>query len=92
METLNDLIRQKNYLGGGFITTPTGDFKGVGPLEGQTPPGSLNFINIVEADSLKEGDVVLMYMFLDENTILITRHEQVIEEVIRRRALSGIFN
>jgi peptidoglycan hydrolase-like protein with peptidoglycan-binding domain len=92
VETLNDLIRQKNYLGGGFITTPTGDFKGVGPLEGQTPPGSLNFINIVEADSLKEGDVVLMYMFLDENTILITRHEQVIEEVIRRRALSGIFN
>jgi hypothetical protein len=35
-----------------------------------------------------EGETVLLYTFLNENTLLITTHESVLEEVIRRMARS----
>lgn len=66
---------------------------GFGIFDGLFGPGTANFgTNTANADSLKEGDIVLIYTFLDEKTILITRDESVITEIIKRRALNDIFN
>lgn len=92
IETLNDVIRENNYLGSGFGINDSGILIGIGEFEGTFGPGTIDFTNQAEADSLKEGDIVLMYMFLDEETILIVRDELVIDEIIRRRAFSDIFN
>ena len=92
LETMNEIIGQNNYLGSGFYETNQGYLAGTGELQGTFGPGVANFeVNDAEADSLREGDVVLMYMFLDEQTILIARDEIVIDEVVKRRALSDIF-
>lgn len=90
-QSLNDLIREKGYLGSGYQLNPQGYLEGVGSLTDTFGPGVNYSINPAEADTLNEGDIVLMYMFLDEETILITRDEIVIEEVINRRALEDIF-
>ncbi len=93
LESLNNLIRFGDYLGTGFNLATNGSLQGFGNLQGQVGPGSIDFgVNTAEADSLKEGDIVLMYTFLDEETILITRHESVITEIIKRRAFNDIFN
>ena len=93
MESLNSAIQANNYLGSGFVVNSNGALEGTGVFIGTYGPGTINYeINEAEANSLREGDIVLMYTFLDEETILITRHESVITEVIRRRALSDIFN
>ena len=91
LEVLNDTIRAKQYLGSGFIVNQRGIVEGVGAFTGIFGPG-VNFgISEADANSLNEGDIVLMYMFLDEETILITRDQIVINEVIKRRALEDIF-
>ena len=92
VESLNALIRDKNYLGSGFAVGSNGFLEGVGSLSGRVGPGVISFVNSADAASLREGDIVLMYTFLDEQTILITRHESVITEIIKRRALDDIFN
>lgn len=93
IESLNNLIKSKNYLGTGFSIDTNGSLKGHGNLQGIFGPGTIDFgVNSAEADSLKEGDIILMYTFLDEKTILITRHESVITEIIKRRAFNDIFN
>lgn len=93
INSLNEAIRQNNYLGSGFAVNSNGALEGNGEFLGTFGPGTVNYeVSEAEAASLREGDVVLMYTFLDEETILITRHESVITEVIRRRALSDIFN
>lgn len=90
--TLNDVIRNEGYLGSGFKIGPEGFLQGVGALEGGFGPGVANFeVNQADADTLREGDIVLMYMFLDEETILIARNQSVIDEIIKRRAFSDIF-
>jgi hypothetical protein len=40
--------------------------------------------------SYDEGETVLLYTFLNENTLLITTHESVLEEAIRRMARSTL--
>lgn len=90
-QSLNDLIREKGYLGSGYQLNPQGYLEGVGSLANTFGPGVNYSVNPAEADTLNEGDVVLMYMFLDEETILIARDEIVIEEVINRRVLEDIF-
>lgn len=93
IDILNDIIRTEGYLGSGFGLNPQGFLQGVGKLEGTFGPGVANFeVNEANADSLREGDIVLMYMFLDEETILIARDQVVIDEIIQRRVLSDIFN
>ncbi len=93
LELFNQMISDNDYLGSGFILNGNDDLVGSGKLVGKKGPGTIGFeINNAEADSLNEGDIVLMYMFLDENTILITRSEEVITEIIKRRALNDIFN
>ncbi len=93
LESLNNLIKGKGYLGSGFSLNANGYLQGTHVFEGKLGPGVVDFgVNQAEADSLKEGDIVLMYTFLDEKTILITRHESVIDEIIKRRALNDIFN
>ncbi|MFT6911000.1 MAG: hypothetical protein ACJAU8_000220 [Candidatus Paceibacteria bacterium] len=100
IESLNDIIRDDSLLGSGFILNDNGELEGdgtsflqgVGVFEILYGPGVVDFeINTAEANSLNEGDVVLMYMFLDEKTILIARDQVVIDEVIKRRALEDIF-
>ncbi|MCI5051468.1 MAG: peptidoglycan-binding protein [Candidatus Pacebacteria bacterium] len=92
LEALNDVIRAEGYLGSGLALNPQGFLEGVGKLEGNFGPGVANFeVNEADADSLREGDIVLMYMFLDEETILIARDQVVIDEIIQRRVLSDIF-
>lgn len=93
ISTLNDIIRTEGYLGSGFGLNPQGFLQGIGKLEGSFGPGVANFeVNQADADTLREGDIVLMYMFLDEETILIARDQVVIDEIIKRRVLSDIFN
>lgn len=93
IDALNDVIRTEGYLGSGFGLNPQGFLEGVGKLEGNFGPGVANFeVNEADADTLREGDIVLMYMFLDEQTILIARDQIVIDEIIQRRVLSDIFN
>lgn len=93
LDLLNGLIVDNDYLGSGFILNGNGYLVGSGVLQGMTGPGTIGFeVGIAEAESLNEGDVVLMYTFLDEKTILITRHEEVITEIIKRRAFNDIFN
>lgn len=93
MQSLNDTIRNGGYLGSGFAVNSNGSLEGNGNFLGTFGPGAVNFdVPEVEANSLREGDVVLLYTFLDEETILITRDEVVINEVIQRRALDDIFN
>lgn len=94
--SFNNLIRRGNYLGSGFRVNGQGALSGIGSLSGLSGPGVLADFsvnpNVANADSLDEGDIVLMYMFLDEETLLIARDEVVIDEIVRRRALSDIFN
>ena len=93
IEALNSTIRSGNYLGSGFAVNADGSLEGTGSLLGTFGPGTISFgVSEAEASSLREGDVVLLYTFLDEETVLITRHESVITEVIRRRAFDDIFN
>ena len=92
LEALNQIIRDGGYLGSGFVLNPQGYLEGTGTLEGTYGPGIVDFtLNPADADSLNEGDVVLLYTFLDEETILIARDQVVIDEIIRRRALDDIF-
>lgn len=92
LQTLNDVIRTGGYLGSGFSLSGEGFLSGVGNLEGTFGPGVANFeVSEADADTLREGDIVLMYMFLDEETILIVRDQIVIDEIIERRAFSDIF-
>lgn len=118
LNTLDAVIREKSYLGTGFVVRSidiseeggvlgSGSasglgsglglgsgirLEGVGNLEGSSGPGEINFsVDPAQSDRLKEGDIVLMYMFLDPQTILIAREEIVIEEIVRRRALNDIF-
>lgn len=92
LETLNQIILDNNYLGSGYYLNPQGFLTGSGTLNGTFGPGVVDFgVNEADADSLREGDIVLMYMFLDEQTILIARDEVVIDEIVKRRALSDIF-
>ncbi len=93
IKSLNDFIRTNGYLGTGFALNANGFLQGHGLLEGRLGPGAVDFsTKVANADHLKEGDIVLMYTFLDEKTILITRHESVITEIIKRRAFDDIFN
>ena len=90
---LNGLITQNNYLGSGFEITPNGAIQGTGKFLGKNGPGEIDFsVQNAEAQGLREGDIILMYTFLDEETILITTHESVITEIIRRRSLNNIFS
>jgi peptidoglycan hydrolase-like protein with peptidoglycan-binding domain len=91
LEALDSISRLKGYVGSGFSLNPQGFLQGEGSFEGIFGPGVTSFANTAEADTLNEGDIVLMYTFLDEKTILITRDEVVINEVVKRRALSDIF-
>lgn len=92
IDAFNKIIKDKNYLGSGFMMNGNGYLIGSGVLKGKDGPGTIGFeINKAEADSLKEGDIVLLYTFLDEKTILIARDEVVIHEIIKRRALKDIF-
>lgn len=91
IQTLNNLIDENSYLGSGYVIGGNGYLEGVGSLSGKNGPGAINFAVEAEAASLNEGDIILMYTFLDEETILITRHEAVITEIIKRRALADIF-
>ena len=91
-DALSKTAQQKG-IGGGFPIGGLGYLKGHGSLQGKFGPGTISFaVNQADADTLKEGDIVLMYTFLDENTILIARHKSVINEVIKRRAFNDIFN
>jgi peptidoglycan hydrolase-like protein with peptidoglycan-binding domain len=93
IESLNNTIREGNYLGSGFAVGANGALEGTGVFLGTFGPGTVSFeVSEAEANSLREGDVVLMYTFLDEETILITSHESVITEIIKRRAFNDIFN
>ncbi len=93
IDMLNKIISTNDYLGSGFIINGNGYLVGSGVLQGINGPGAIGFeVNKADADSLNEGDIVLMYTFLDEHTILITRSEEVITEIIKRRALNDIFN
>ncbi len=93
MDHLNGHITENNYLGSGFEISTNGALQGTGKFLGKAGPGAVDFaVNNAEAQGLQEGDVILMYTFLDEETILITTHESVITEIIRRRALNNIFN
>jgi hypothetical protein len=92
LQALNETIGGKGYLGSGFNRNPQGFLEGVGSTKGLFGPGVIDYTQSAEAsEALNEGDVVLMYMFLDEETILITRTQAVIEEIIKRRALKNIF-
>ncbi|MCA9353011.1 peptidoglycan-binding protein [Patescibacteria group bacterium] len=93
LDAFNDIIRNESLLGSGFILNEQGFLEGIGVFELIYGPGVIDFtVNTADADSLNEGDIVLMYMFLDEQTILIARDQIVINEVIRRRALDDIFD
>lgn len=93
IDSLNSIIKTKGLLGSGFVVSSNGALTGNGVLSGTFGPGTVDFsTNKADADTLREGDIVLMYLFLDEKTILITRSQTVIDEIIRRRALSDIFN
>ena len=93
LDQLNTTIRENNYLGSGNTVNANGTLEGNGEFLGSLGPGSVSFVvNTAEANSLREGDVILLYTFLDESTILITRHESVINEIIERRAFENIFN
>lgn len=88
-------ISEERSLGLGAQLDGAQYLRGTGVLAGIVGPGSnpLDFVlNEVEASGLREGDVVLMYMFLDEKTLLITSHESVITEVVKRRAFRDIFD
>ena len=92
LQMLNNVIRSEGYLGSGFDLSGEGFLTGVGTLAGTFGPGVANFeVSEADADTLREGDVVLMYMFLDEQTVLIARDQIVIDEVIQRRVFSDIF-
>ena len=93
IDSFNNLIKANDYLGSGFILNGNGYLIGSGVLKGKDGPGMVGFeVNTAEADSLEEGDIVLLYTFLDEKTILIVRDEPVIHEIIKRRAFNDIFN
>ncbi len=93
LEALNDIIREENYLGAGMTLTDQGYLRGTGALAGVNGPGVIDYeVSSVDSEvRLEEGDIVLMYMFLDTETILIAREQVVIDEIVRRRALSDIF-
>lgn len=91
LTALDSISRLKGYVGSGFSLNPQGSLVGNGALDGIFGPGATSFANVAEADSLEEGDIVLLYTFLDEETVLITRDQVVIEEIVKRRALSDIF-
>jgi peptidoglycan hydrolase-like protein with peptidoglycan-binding domain len=92
LQSFNDMLRNEDFLGSGFVVNSNGALEGNGSFEGMFGPGAINFeVSEAEANSLREGDIVLMYTFLDEETILITRNEVIINEVIQRRALEDIF-
>ncbi len=93
MNAVNQIIRDENYLGSGFIENENGYLEGTENFKGLFGPGTIDFtIPDAEARGLKEGDIVLMYTFLDEKTLLVTTHESVITEVVKRRAFNDIFN
>lgn len=93
IDYLNTIIREGSYLGSGFSEHEQGYLEGVGLFKGLFGPGVANFgISEAEAASLREGEIVLLYSFLDKNTILIATHPSVITEVIKRRNLNDIFN
>ncbi len=95
LESLNRTIKEKGYLGSGYIMNGNGVLVGSGVLKGKKGPGETGFeINTAEAadESLREGEPVLIYTFLDEHTILIARDEVVIPEIIKRMAMNDIFN
>jgi len=89
VQAINGIIKDKNYLGSGF-ELKDGKLIGTGILEGKFGPGFVG--ETAYADEFKKGDTVLMYTFLDEHTLLITTHESVIREIIKRRALQGLFD
>jgi peptidoglycan hydrolase-like protein with peptidoglycan-binding domain len=97
IEFINNQIREKDYLGSGFTLTTNENgleyLQGNGTLSDIVGPGVVDFSlgTRAEARGISENDIVLLYTFLDEETILITTHESVIREVIRRRALDDIF-
>lgn len=93
IDQLNTTIRENNFLGSGYTVDAGGNLEGNGEFLGTFGPGSVSYVvNQAEANSLREGDIILMYTFIDEETILITRHESIIREIIQRRANEGIFN
>ncbi len=91
--TINASIKKNNYLGSGFVLKQGGVIQGTGVFLGTTGPGSLIDFSTKEADAdtLREGDLVLLYTFLDEKTLLIARNESVMDEIIKRRAFHDIF-
>ncbi len=88
LNLINGMIQEKNYLGSGF-ELKDGKLVGTGVLEGTFGPGFVG--EKVFADEFKKGDTVLMYTFIDEHTLLVTTHESVIKEIIKRLALSDLF-
>jgi len=93
LESFGALTTNGSIFSNGIVSF--GDaLSGKGLLAGIGGPGEISFgANSAFADeSLSEGDIVLMYTFLDESTILITRSSTVINEIIKRRALNDIFN
>ncbi|MGB1031983.1 MAG: peptidoglycan-binding protein, partial [Flavobacteriales bacterium] len=93
IDFLNTVIREGSYLGSGFNLHEQGYIEGVGLFKGLFGPGVANFgVNEAEAASLREGEIVLLYSFLDKETILIATHPSIITEVIKRRNLNDIFN
>lgn len=94
--TLNDILIEGNYIGSGFELGENNILRGTGVLSDVYGPGQNPFDDLIteaeaRASGIREGDVVLMYTFLDERTLLITSHESVITEVIERRAFADIF-
>ncbi len=89
LQFINSEIEKKGYIGSGFKLDGE-NLLGFGVLEGRYGPGSAS-VDLMYEDDFEKGDIVLIYTFLDEHTILITTHEVVIDEIIRRRALSQLF-
>ncbi len=90
LDLINKTIEENGYLGSGFKLD--GDkLIGFGKLEGKYGPGTIVVGEDTYSDKLVKGDIVLLYTFLDEHTLLIARDVPVIREIIKRLSLENIF-
>lgn len=86
---MNGLIDEHNLVGSGYYLDADGFLQGYGTIEGIEQPG-LDILPTEASDTLRPGDIILLYLFLDEETVLFVRNPETVREIIRRQANSQI--
>jgi len=87
---INKMIEEKRLIKSGYYLNAEGFLEGFGNVKAQQREDLLLEAEAA-GETLKPGDYILIYTFLDEKTLLIARHPSTIKEIIQRQADAQLF-